>query len=507
MRVRFKNQIKIGTTPISEVNLNLKSRHQLVPVLRTLQYVFVTPELNEAVFKILEEKVKGGLKNTGRYGMDLWQILVLGMVRHCENADFDKLVDMANEHNSLRGILGVQTSDYSEGKKFHLQTIKDNVQLLDEETIGKISDVIVSGAHGLIKKKEGADSLSLQIKADSFVVESNIHFPTDLNLLWDSIRKSVESILFFQKTIGDLTRSYHAKSWGSKARSAYRASSEIHRKKGANYQERLETSVIDYLKIADEILVRGQEVLSDLLVIILKDKELSGKHESRIEKFTYYLEMVKKHIDLVRRRILEGEKIPHNEKVFSIFESHVEWNSKGKANKAVELGHNVLVATDQYHFVLYSEVYESKVDKERTIDLCNALVDKYEKNYKLESLSLDRNFYSSAAEKKLQQHFELVILPKAGRPSKLELAQSENEDYKTKRRKHSGVEGNINQLEHNSLDVCPDKGIEGFKRYVAYGVLSYNAHRMGKLLLMEDIKAKREAVKRERRNKKRRKIA
>jgi hypothetical protein len=153
MRVRFKNQIKIGTTPISEVKLNLKSRHQLLPVLRTLQYVFVTPELNEAVFKILEEKVKSGLKNTGRYGMDLWQILVLGMVRHCENADFDKLVDMANEHNSLRGILGVQTSDYSEGKRFHLQTVKDNVQLLDEETIGKISDVIVSGAHGLIKKK------------------------------------------------------------------------------------------------------------------------------------------------------------------------------------------------------------------------------------------------------------------------------------------------------------------------------------------------------------------
>ena len=209
----------------------------------------------------------------------------------------------------------------------------------------------------------------------------------------------------------------------------------------------------------------------------------------------------------MRRRILEGEKIPHSEKVFSIFESHVEWNSKGKANKAVELGHNVLIATDQYHFVLYSEVYESKVDKERTIDLCAALVDKYKKPYELESISLDRNFYSLAAEKKLKKHFKVVILPKAGRPSKLELAQSENEDYKTKRRKHSGVEGNINQLEHNSLDVCPDKGIVGFKRYVAYGVLSYNAHRMGKLLIMEDIKAEREAVKRERRNKKRRKTA
>jgi len=112
MRVRFKNQIKIGTTPISEVKLDLRSRHQLAPVLRTLQYVFITPDLNETVFKILEEKVKKGLKNTGRYGMDLWQILVLGMVRHCENADYDKLLDMANHHSSLRGILGVQTQEH-----------------------------------------------------------------------------------------------------------------------------------------------------------------------------------------------------------------------------------------------------------------------------------------------------------------------------------------------------------------------------------------------------------
>jgi len=351
------------------------------------------------------------------------------------------------------------------------------------------------------------DSLSLQIKADSFVVESDIHFPTDFNLLWDSLRKSVETMLFFQKNIKDLNHNCHTNRWGTKARSAYRSSSEIHRKKGANFQPRLEASTIIYLNIAEEILKRGENMLSDLILISLKDNGLTRSQKEKLKDLTYYLEMVKKHIDLVRRRVLQGEKIPHSEKVFSIFESHVEWNSKGKANKAVELGHNVLVATDQYHFVLYSEVYESQVDKQRTISLGDALVDKYKEGYELESISLDRNFYSTAAEEKLQKHFKVVVLPKAGRPSKLELAQSENEDYKTKRRKHSGVEGNINQLEHNSLDVCPDKGIDGFKRYVAYGILSYNAHRMGKLLVMEDIKAKREAAKRERRNKKRRKRA
>ena len=181
MRLRFQQQIKLGITPISEVNLNIKSRHGLVPVLRALQYVFNTKELNEEIFQILEEDVFAKIKKTGRYGMSMWEILVLGIVRLSQNMDFDQLHDMANEHSALRGILGVRQNDYSSGKQYSLQSIKDNVQLLGEATIYKISAVIVSGSHGLIKKKEGLDCLNLQIKADSFVVESNSHFPTDLN--------------------------------------------------------------------------------------------------------------------------------------------------------------------------------------------------------------------------------------------------------------------------------------------------------------------------------------
>jgi len=177
MRVRFEQQLKLGITPISEVELNLKSRHGLLPVLRSLQHVFNTKALNEEIFQILEQDVFSKVKKTGRYGMSMWEILVLGVVRLSQDMDFDELHDLSNEHNALRGILGVQKSDYSLGKRYGLQTIKDNVQLLNEETIYKISEIIVNGSHGIIKKKEGLDCLSLSIKADSFVVESNIHFP------------------------------------------------------------------------------------------------------------------------------------------------------------------------------------------------------------------------------------------------------------------------------------------------------------------------------------------
>lgn len=496
MRLRFEQQLKLGIVPISEVQLNTKSRHGLVPVLRALQYVFKTKELNEQIFEILEEEVKSGVQETGRFGMSLWEILVLGVVRLNENMDYDGLHDLANEHNALRGILGIQHNDYTSGKQYALQTIKDNVRLLSDEKIYEISEIIVSGAHGLIKKKEGAEGLNLRIKADSFVVESDIHFPTDLNLLWDSLRKSLEKMHYFQLSYPDLPTRFKCVSWRNKARRAYRISSEIHRKKGANYQPRLEKAVKSYLSVGEQILTRGEEMLKELLDNELFISRSNRSKNQHLLDLTYYLKMVEKHLDLVNRRIILGETIPHSEKVFSIFEPHVEWNSKGKVNKSVELGHNVLIATDQYQYILYGQVYEHQVDKERTIDLSKKLEEKYGTAHELESLSLDRNFYSLAAEKALQHTFKTVVLPKPGRKSQLELAQEENEDYQKVKRAHSGVEGNINQLEQNGLDICRDKGIDGFKRYVAYGILSYNLHRLGSMLIQAERKEEKRALKR-----------
>ncbi|MEM6698242.1 MAG: ISNCY family transposase, partial [Bacteroidota bacterium] len=141
MRLRFEQQLKLGIVPISEVKLNIKSRHGLVPVLRALQYAFKTQELNEQIFEILEQEVKSGLQETGRYGMSLWEILVLGVVRLTENMDYDRLHDLANEHHALSGILGIQRNDYTSGKEYHLQSMKDNVRLLSDEKIYEISDI------------------------------------------------------------------------------------------------------------------------------------------------------------------------------------------------------------------------------------------------------------------------------------------------------------------------------------------------------------------------------
>ena len=82
MRQVRNPQYKLGEIPISKIKIDLKSRDDIPPLLLGLQYLSTTPELRNKVFKILEQKIKPDTdKNNGRPGMELWKILVFGVLR------------------------------------------------------------------------------------------------------------------------------------------------------------------------------------------------------------------------------------------------------------------------------------------------------------------------------------------------------------------------------------------------------------------------------------------
>lgn len=142
-------------------------------------------------FSIFEEmlgKREQALDN-GRPGMDLWKILVLGVLRLNLNWDYDRLLEMANNHRTIRQMLGHGFNDYT--YEYKLQTLKDNISLLTPEVLDKINAVVVTEGHNLVKKK---DDEPLKGRCDSFVVETDVHFPTDINLLFDAMRKVITLI-------------------------------------------------------------------------------------------------------------------------------------------------------------------------------------------------------------------------------------------------------------------------------------------------------------------------
>ena len=470
---------------IPDVKIDGKSRHELPQLLAGLQYIFITPELNEAVFEILEKKIVGDKKKIGRLGMSLWELLVMGTVRLNLDMDYDSLYDLANHHEVLRGILGVHTRQvFGESKYYPIQTIKDNVALMDEQLLKEISEVVVKAGHKL-KKKEGSGAIELSLKTDTYAVESTIHFPTDLNLLWDSARKcmdTVEAILSDYSLEGWRKHKY----WYKTIKKDYRNTANIHQKKGKDYQERLKESTEKYLSHSRDLsrMVEQSRKELALMLISLSDPVAA----SLLSDLTYYQQMLDKHIGLVERRIIKGETIPHAEKIFSIFEPHTEWIQKGKHGKTVELGHNALLTTDQFQFIVDHEVLVGAGDKAQPIPLTERLKKRFAAGeYALNSISFDRGFYSLLAKKALQKDFAEVIMPKNSKKTPQQEIEEATKTFVVLRKKHSAVESNINELEHGGVNRVPDKGLEGFKKYVAMGVLAYNLRRLGKMVMEKQL--------------------
>ena len=475
MRQRFEQQMNLRTVAISEVKFPLKSRDELPPVLMALQYIFVTPQLNKKVFELLEEKICGGKKKTGRKGMDLWHVLVLAVVRHGLGTNWDRLEYLSNYDQLLRSIMGVHATAFIEDEKieFNYQTILDNVSLIDEDLLWQINLLVVDAGHKLLKKKEEE---ALKLKTDSYTLETNVHFPTDLNLLWDSSRKCLDMVKMLQKLSSSLKGWRKMKCIRKTLKSQFRATSQKVFKGRDEHQKK--QSVKQYLRQATTLVEKVEDVIKNPPMVTDKE-ELIMVIIAQLVKYKNY---VTKFTDQIERRLLKGETIPAEEKIFSIFEEHTEWLTKGKLNKKVELGHLLLVTSDQYQFIVDYKVLEKQRDASQVSDLCER-IKKYYRDEKIKSHSFDKGFWSKDnLATLLNADIEQVILPKKGRHNKEDKERESDVEFKKLRNAHSAVESNINMLEHHGLNRCMDKGLYGFKRYAGLSVLAYNLHILGNAL-------------------------
>ena len=473
MRKRFEEQTSLGITPIAEVKIRTKSRDEMPPILVALQTIFTTPELNEKIFLILEKKICKGKKDTGRKGMDLWHILVLSIVRHGCNTNWDKLHYYSNNDISLRKIMGVHTDFEATYFEFEYQSILDNVSLLDAETINQVNAVVVEYGIELLKKKEGE---ALELKTDSFVLETNVHFPTDLNLLWDSLRKALGLLALERMDNRDIAGWRKINFILKKTKSIYRNCSQAVFK--GKSEDRKKEMVKQYLKHTKGLVKR--------IGVFLE----YNPHQEMQKYFDYIL----KFTNQIERRLIKGETIPSEEKVYSIFEEHTEWISKGK--RSAELGNSVLITTNQHHLIVDCKI----MYKEKDVSQVVPLLERIKINYPgttIASHSFDKGFYSAGNFKEVEKAgTEKAIMPKKGKPNKKEYAREHTEEFIRLRKKHSAVESNINMLEHHGLNRCPDRGISNLEKYVSLSVLAYNLHHIGNELIRQQKEKERQALRR-----------
>lgn len=480
MRKTFDPQLTIGCTPIEEVEIPARTANHLANLCAALQYIYVNEHWNQKVFKILSTKFLSGKKKTGRSGMTLWEIFVLAQVRLCKNISYDELHHVANYDTLIRGILGVVPTDYSLGRQYQYQNIYDNVTLLDDELLKEINDVIVEVGHEVFKKKEPAkEEFALRCKTDSFVVETDTHFPTDYNLLWDSVRKCMDKLdrLADKSSLQGWRKS---KDWRRTLKMQVRQIGKVSSSGGSGKEVRLQKAVEDCVKKSQALEVKVKDVLDNYPASTIEEMMI-------LIELEYYHEMLIKHIDLIDRRLLRGEVIPHEEKLFSIFQPYTEMIKKGKLRPNVEIGKKLAITTDQFNLIVDYQIAEKQTDNQLTIGIADRLISKYS----VESLSVDKGFSDMNDKALLETEIPHVIMPKKGKRNKQEQEIESSPLFKKRKNEHSAVESNINELEHRGLNRCPNRTRKNFNSYIGLGVTAYNLHKIGRKLNADRLQEER----------------
>ena len=487
MRTVFDPQMELGQIAIADIKLDPKSRDDIPQLLRGLQHLHADPELRQRVFAILEgllpDRVGAEGKaspSTGRPGMAQWRILVLGVLRLGLDADYDRIQELANQHATLRLMLG--HGDWADESYYELQTLKDNLMLFTPEILDRINREVVRAGHKALKK---SPEEALNARADSFVVETNVEYPTDTGLLYDAVRKALG-------LCAELSGAHKLPGWRQDAhllrkfKQARRRIQQLRHatakdaKKRQDRQGEIQQAHRDYLEQAETLIARMRDTrnqLAALPAVPLRLAALDG-----------YLKHAGRQTDQIRRRVLEGEAIPHAEKVFSIFEPHTEWVVKGKAGVPVELGLRVCVVEDQHRFILHHAVMEKTTDDQVAVPVTEQTKQRFPS---MDAISFDKGFHSPDNQSALKDIVGQAVLPRKGRLSEAAKAIESEPEFARLRRRHAAVESAINALGHHGLDRCPDHGIGGFKRYVALAVVARNLQRLGAVLRGQEAAAAR----------------
>lgn len=240
-----------------------------------------------------------------------------------------------------------------------------------------------------------------------------------------------------------------------------------------------------YLAQAQVLVQRGQETLFIL-------EEMTEVSLPVAVELACFLDHAKRQMDQIQRRVLGGETIPHNEKVFSLFEPHTEWLCKGKAGVPVELGLNTCIMEDQYGFILHHMIMVGQTDETVALPMVEETQQRFPQ---LKRCSFDTGFYTPDNLIHLQPLLDLLVLPVKGTPKAQQAVFEASDAFLKARRQHAAVESAINALEVHGLDRCPDHGLDAFERYVALAVVARNIQTLGALMQKKEVAAHKRRLK------------
>jgi len=297
------------------------------------------------------------------------------------------------------------------------------------------------------------------LRVDTTAVESNIHYPTDVSLLWDSFRVLYRLLSQArERSPGVVPCRFHEK----KIKKLYLfinrysvSRAKKRQRKVKKYQFRLIEQVQRISKVASEY-VESVSQGPDTVLAFLADR-MAG-----------FMDSIQTVLHVAGRVWIHGEVVPAKERIFSLFEAHTELIKRGRRSKPVEFGHMILLGQTKEKFITQYSVMRNKIVDSQ---LPERILEQHESTFgKMpEELAADKGFRGDKeAMAKLRDKVKVVAIPQR-------LKDFADKLFVSLQHFRAGIEGSISALKRAfGLLRCPYRGFKSFASHVGLAVFSYN---------------------------------
>lgn len=406
---------------------------------------------------------------TGRNGLTAQQVLRALVLQRVKNWNYRELRERIADGYTLRRF----THFYSQSVPKH-DAFNRAFNKLNPITIELINDAVVKAAVAL-----GLEN-GKKLRVDTTVVETDIHHPTDSTLLWDTVRVVTRLV----GRLGDLLPD-GVPGFTNRSRSARRRMQEIQRMTPRERQERLVSKYRELIRTTELVVGNAREVLKKTERVTSIDLMTEIAIKALRKEITHYCGLGDRVIDQARRRVLDGEQVPNEEKIFSIFETHTDLIKRGKTLKPVEFGHKVYIAESAQGLITQYRVLDGNPTDDGHVE--SSLNEHRETFGKAPSLySADRGFYSHGNVQQCKDAgVEVVCIPqRGGKKTAAQAAYEKSPGFKDGQRFRAGIEGRISVLfRGRGMKRCLAEGREHFELLVGAAVLANNLMAIARLLI------------------------
>ncbi len=442
---------------------------QLDPLLRTIaEFLDQHLTLLEQVRKDLER----GLKNarTGRNGIAPSQVLRSLVLMRVKNWDYRELQERIHDGFTLRSFTEFDSQPVPKQDAFNRAFNR-----LTPQTLRDINQLVVQAAVQLGLE----DGKTLRV--DTTVVESNIHYPTDATLLWDAVRTITRLIADLHEKLPDGVQGFT-----NRTRSARRRMQTIQRMTAAERSQQQEPKYRELIGITEQVVNNARQVVEKAKAAAAGAGDLIASLgiDSLRNEITGYCQLAERVIDQSRRRVLQGEKVPTEEKIYSIFEPHTDLIKRGKAQKPVEFGHKVFLAESAQGLITDYQVLDGNPFD---ADHVPSSLDRHQQTFGIppDLYAADRGFFSAENVQSCEKGgvTQVSIPQRGGHKTAEQDALERSKEFKKGQRFRAGIEGRISVLfRGRGMKRCPFKGRQRFEILVGAAVLTNNLMRIADLL-------------------------